>query len=629
MRERLRLERKDYNIYRGDTVQKKYRKLIIAVGVIILLSLIAFGVLKSRHKRQTTGRLNQFTAALEAEDYDSATELYREIQAAAADTEAKPQSNSEYREVQLAMEEIVSQRVSEICEAVLRGHAPTESERNFIEGMRDISAVEIMPLIYEKSEDWLDGKISKEQWLSLIDAFQGLSNLERMVNDLRKQLPALEQAGYRFKTAKEIQAEGNWERTWQYWQDIVDDPELAIFAREYAEFRLKEYQETEYTNLLAHAADLEERQRYYSARKLIDRMHSVFPERPELQESLERLNSYLPEKLERWIDPVPVLAIRPLIARPDLAFRAESNTQHAQHNLLTTDEFRKFLATMEEQNYVLIRPSLFFNYPKSEPEIIVPRGKKPLILLLENAAYSTLNQANGTVQKLILNSNQEIQGFYKDKNRDVLDPENNFIGILEEYIAEHPQFSFDGARAILALYLREDALGYILDETMLENQNEARKKQSLMPYVMDNEDYALEQTKVRELLLALERKGYDLASAGLGTELYNRLTPTELQQELWRWQGLIDQLNLSEPVKILLFPEGGHVYSDSAALDVVLNQGYQLLIGMGPKPYNYYFDSFVHLDRQTVSPDSLAAADAWGLSEIFNGVDILDHDVRK
>lgn len=629
MQKKIKWEKTGLNINSRHEIEQRKKVIRYTAIILAILALVIFLTVRKLRSDNTYGRLAEFERAISETNYDQAIELYREVQKGAVD-EVSKDNESPYKEVQLAMEDLVSERVRGICERVLQGQALTVEERDYIAGLRDISAVEIMPLIYERSEAWLDGKIDEAQWEALIQSFLGLRNLEPMLSDLYQQKPGLELAVERFKIARGIQEKGDWELTWQYWQDIVDDPSMAIYAQNYAELHLKEYQEREYQNLLRLADELFERKRYYSARRLLDRMYGVFPDRGELGSRLEAINAKLPEKLDKWQEAVPVLAIRPLIARENLAFNIDKEHDHASKNLLTTKEFTNLLNALKADNYVLIRPSIFYRYPESEVNVIVPRGKKPIILILENACYSTLNQANGTVQKLLYADGQ-FQGFYEEVRGQTREANNNFFGVLEQFIEDNPDFSFDGGKAIISFYLREDALGYILTEDMLESQNEARKNQSLKPYIMDQEDYKREQETFQELLSRLVYAGYEPAVGGLGTTSYNRLGLTELQSEIELWQRRWQAGGEESLPLILNFPEGGHVYNQQAELDYLLGQGYRLMIGMGPKPYNFYFQSFVHLDRQTVSPSSLQAVESFGLDQIMPSASwnkILDYASR-
>ncbi len=623
----VRLERKNYNVYEEPGFFKKHQKLLIALVVLLVVGLVGIGIYNGVRQKQTSGRLEEFTEALEEKDYAEASEIYRALQAAVTEKKVGSPQREEMEKVQYAMEDIVRGKVRAILDDVIRGRALNDEEKAFIEGLKEISAAEVMPLLHEKSEEWLDGKITQAEWEQIIGAFEDLDNLSRLVGDLKRQEEGMALAVDRFRMAEKIEERGDWEYTWQYWQDMVDDPDLAIFARDYATFRLKQYQEKEYHNLIALSDELMEEERYYTALKLIDRMHSVFPERRELKTRLRDLNQLVPQRLDKWIDMVPILAFRPLVAREDEAFLKGKNTLHAKNNLLTGKEFRKVLEELYENDYVLIRASVFENYPERAPEVIVPRGKKPVILLMEHASYTTLNQANGTCQRLIYDAETEtFNGFYKAMNRDVIEPDNNLFGILEAFIDEHPDFTFDGARGILSLFVMEDVLGNIVDATQLENQNAARERQALMPYEMDAEDFALEREEADRNLAALKKRGWEIGLGGVDDMLFNQYTPAALQAAIERWREAVGPEG--EDADILVFPDGALVYNQEDSLRVILDSGFTLLVGLGPDAYNFYYPSFVHMDRQTVSPLSMQAAEAWGLEPFFDASAVYDQPLR-
>lgn len=121
------------------------------------------------------------------------------------------------------------------------------------------------------------------------------------------------------------------------------------------------------------------------------------------------------EKLVPYTGPIENIFFHPLIAYPELAFDNDSLSRGYDDWFVTVPEFRKILDALYKNNYILISINDVFEErteggkPMLTPKhLLLPEGKKPLILSIDDLNYYQYMRENGNVYKLILDSEQRI-----------------------------------------------------------------------------------------------------------------------------------------------------------------------------------------------------------------------------
>ena len=139
---------------------------------------------------------------------------------------------------------------------------------------------------------------------------------------------------------------------------------------------------------------------------------------------------------------------------------------------VTVNEFKKMIDTMYRNNYVLIKMSDLFQEQMingkltlTKKELKLPKNKKPLVLSVDDINYYQYMKENGNAYKLLIDEDGEIATYSKDKTgAEIISQDQEIVPILNTFVKEHPDFSLNGAKGILALTGYEGILGYFTHE---------------------------------------------------------------------------------------------------------------------------------------------------------------------
>ena len=237
--------------------------------------------------------------------------------------------------------------------------------------------------------------------------------------------------------------------------------EVALQAEQAAQ---QEQQELENTAaaLLAEAALLAKQYDYKGALAVLD----SFPGNMyDFKEFSDKYAEYAKAEssLTLWNDPSKIvnLSFQPLIANPQQAFSDETYGTSFYNNYITVSEFNTILTQLYENGYVLVRYSDVIK-ADGTMELYIPEGKKPLIITETQVNYNTYmvdgnddklpdKDGSGFASKLIIDENGNLTCQMVDSNGNTVTGAFDIVPILESFVETHPDFSYRGAKATLAL----------------------------------------------------------------------------------------------------------------------------------------------------------------------------------
>ncbi len=147
--------------------------------------------------------------------------------------------------------------------------------------------------------------------------------------------------------------------------------------------------------------------------------------------------------------------------------QSENSTYYGE--CLTVNEFKALLNSLYDRNYVLIDIDYMFEYAydgdgrmtaKVRDTIKLPKGKLPVILSVDNVAYPKYEHLRGRADGLTI-IDGELYTFTNLEDGSVYySDDNEVFPILEKFIAEHPDFSFSGAKCVVCPSAAENLFGY-------------------------------------------------------------------------------------------------------------------------------------------------------------------------
>ena len=231
----MRLKRqKELNIYEEEKPQINWRKglYILLSGLALLVIVTSLLFLLGRKERSDIER--GFATAVGEKQYSLAMQRYHAVQMGATDISLSDDERARKKLLQDQMESYAFSLIDQISESVLSGADLSADEEDLLEGMAELSAARILPLLRQKSEELLDGKLSPERWEALLRTFSKPSNLRSMTEGLLEQKDCLYASIAVFAEAADIEKCGDWQLAWSSWQRISDNKENCRFVREYA-----------------------------------------------------------------------------------------------------------------------------------------------------------------------------------------------------------------------------------------------------------------------------------------------------------------------------------------------------------------------------------------------------------
>lgn len=311
--------------------------------------------------------------------------------------------------------------------------------------------------------------------------------------------------------------------------------------------------------------------------------------------------------LVQWEDSseVPHISFQPLIVDTGRAFDGDSMQDYYNRNNLTVDEFRAVLDQLYGNGYVLISMTDMAAPDESgvyQPgQIMLPAGKTPLVMSLIPAHYSVSQAGDGFARRLVVGSDGKIACEYIDATSTRVTGAYDFVTILEEFLAQHPDFSYHGARAILGISGSDEPLGYDLSDPQ-----EAESIQPVVQCLLDT--------------------GYQFASFTYDEIRYGDATDEEVTADVQQWEDTYSAV-LGE-VNILIYAGGSELVEyEGAKYDALYAAGFRYFCGMNNNVISdgQITDNYVRQARRTINGTRITE-DADLVEDLFDANTVVSSD---
>ena len=324
-------------------------------------------------------------------------------------------------------------------------------------------------------------------------------------------------------------------------------------------------------------------------------------------ELLELYNSYKTSlaNLKVWDDfsEIPNLSFRTLVADLQKAAADPNRGSRYKRNYITTDEFSRILEQLYANGYVLVSLSDFAapttaedgSVGVSRASIRLPEGKKPIVLTQEGVNYYTPTQACGGFAEALTVSGGELV-CRMGENEGAFD----LVPILNAFLAEHPDFSYEGARATIAVSGYDGVFGMDLDQA----------------------------DEIRAVADKLRQQGYDLACYTYADMLYGEYGSSGIQADLDKWTAEI--LPLVGTTDILVYPTGSDIQGEgpytSSKYAPLHSYGFRYFVGVGSGAgWGMTTGEYVRQFRTLVTAANLSEHPEW-FAGMFDAASVLSSE---
>ncbi len=350
---------------------------------------------------------------------------------------------------------------------------------------------------------------------------------------------------------------------------------------------------------------------FESAIALIDSFSGNIGSFPELLEARSQYAQTQSQMVEiSDFTNIPNLSFHVLIADSATAFNSEPYGPKYLQNFVTIDEFSKILEQLYENGYVLVNfddfieeiPDASGDVTFQTKSIKLPTGKKPIMItetLVNYFPYMVDSDDDGQPDadgdgfacKLVVRDGKITSQRVNSAGETVYGA-YDLVPILNEFIEEHPDFSYRGARATLAVTGSDGIFGYRLKNADADEINACK-----------------------QLVQALRDEGYLLACNSYQNISYATINATDIQADLEKWSN--DITPVIGDVDILVYALGSDISDyNGSKYNVMANAGFKYFISntTNGTPTTEVNVDFVRQYRIMVtgslmvnSPDSLAS----------------------
>lgn len=320
----------------------------------------------------------------------------------------------------------------------------------------------------------------------------------------------------------------------------------------------------------------------------------------------------------QWVDHV---FFHPLIAYPELAFDLDYMSKGFDDYFVTASEFKRILEQMYERNYILVNIDDVYEFDADtgrykQKTLMLPPGKIPFILSIDDLNYYEYMIQNGTVHKLVLDDNGDVAAYTVDPttNEPQVRRDLAIVPILDDFIKQHPDFSFNNAKGLIGVTGYEGILGYRTQSKMRNPENPSGDR-------IDNPNRESEIEAVKPVVKRLKETGWKFASHSYGHYDASQISYEKLTYDTQKWIDETEYLIGSTPV--YLFPYGSTVPVTDPKFDMLSDKGFKILCGVGNDAYYYYASNAVLTQRWHFDGIALRFQ-ADKMSKFFNSEEILD-----
>lgn len=314
-------------------------------------------------------------------------------------------------------------------------------------------------------------------------------------------------------------------------------------------------------------------------------------------------------KLVEWNDPnaIPNLSFHVLIEDPARAFSDGEYGGLYNRNFVTTEEFSRILQNLYANNYVLVDYDSFVSSNAGTDGtqtffvdgVQLPEGKKPVMITETMVNYFNymIDKDNdgaygdGFASKLVVTPSGDVKAEYVDANGQTLTGDYDLVPILETFIKAHPDFSYQGARAILAVTGSEGIFGYRINTSVISTQG--------------NDYYSEQVAGAQRVVDALREKGYTMACFTYGNVSYKEKNANQISADVTSWTNEITPV-IGE-VDVLVYARTCDIgdYTGNK-FTVLYNAGFRYFVTNGDEPSTSVNSSFVKQTRLMVTGENMA-----------------------
>ncbi len=299
----------------------------------------------------------------------------------------------------------------------------------------------------------------------------------------------------------------------------------------------------------------------------------------------------------------------------------EDTTGHFDKDCLYVSEFKAMLEQMYDNGYVLINIDYMYEYyeengvlkAKLRDTIKIPSGKKPLVMSVDNVCYPSNEHGMGRVDRLVVKNGKLYTYTKLSDGTDFYSDDNDIFPILENFIAEHPDFSFSGARCVVAPSGYAGLFGY-----NTTSKATAAEKQTA-------------DVEVKKIVDWFRGNGYTFACHSYSHGDYSTMSLTGIANDFAKWDAEV--LPYIGKTHVFIYPYGSFTPKNSDQAKELSARGFAVFCATSMNGVNWdnfplagnCYNERIILDGQCLRK----YADHANMKALFDAYSVYDNTQRK
>lgn len=238
------------------------------------------------------------------------------------------------------------------------------------------------------------------------------------------------------------------------------------------------------------------------------------------------------------------------------AFDGEPTAKGYNQVMTTKDEFMKILQSMYDKGFVLVRLHDVAAETTAEDgsttfaagNIMLPPGKQPFVMSQDDVCYYEYMKGDGFATKIVLGADGKPTCEMPLDDGTIATGSYDLVPILNDFIKEHPDFSYRGAKAVIAFTGYNGILGYRTAPSYNTEEYKAKNP---------GFDYEKERAEAAKVAEGLKADGFELASHSWGHRNMGEISMENFVADTDKWEAEVETLIGS--CDTILFPFGSDI----------------------------------------------------------------------
>lgn len=330
-----------------------------------------------------------------------------------------------------------------------------------------------------------------------------------------------------------------------------------------------------------------------------------------------------------------------LVVDPERGFAGNDSAAAGFKQWMTTvDEFNKITQAMYDNGYVLVDLHDLVTQTTDENgdvhftpnQIMLPEGKKPFVLSLDDLSYYHSYDGRGTASKMVLDENGKPTCEYIQADGTTVTGAYDCVPLLNQFLEEHPDGAYHGARGTIALTGYNGILGYRTDIAYKTEENLTEDQRAWLDAHPDF-DWEKECEEAKKVAQAIKDTGWNFASHTWGHIRVGANTSLEtIKADTEKWLAYVEPL-IGE-TDTIIFAHGEdladwHDYSaENEKFTYLKSQGFNFFCNVDSSQYFLQIrDNYVRQGRRNLDGYRLwndVHGEKNRTSDLFDASQILD-----